>query len=148
MRVSLLATLPLIGALAIAPRQGSAQVNVAIHLGPPIMVTDYSPEYYGDWRTRYESWRPVTVYSYDGRWYPTSVRGSHRVIVYRSQNHYFLPPRDAEWNNRDQRYNYTRRPNDDDYKHVGPPAWSNGRGRGHAKAAKNGHGRGRPGGGN
>ena len=142
MRVSLLAALPLVGALTLAPHRGSAQVHVSVHLGPPVLVTEYAPEYYGDWRTSYESWRPITVYQYDGRWYPTAVRGSRPVVVYRSQNHYFLPPRDVGWDNRDHRYNYARRPLDDDYKHVGPPAWANGRGRGQSKP-KNDHGDGR-----
>lgn len=123
MRVSWRATLPLLGALALAPRQATAQVAVTLHLGKPVVVTNYAPEAYGDWRTNYHSWHPVTLYYLDGQWYPRNVRGSRSVIVYRSGNSYFLPPREDGWNNKDRRYNYKRRPVDDDYNHaiVAPP---------------------------
>lgn len=131
MRVSLLATLPLLGALAVAPRQGSAQVSVTLHLGNPVVVTNYAPQVYGDWHTNYQKWRPTTVYYYNGAWYPRSVRGARPVVVYRSQNSYFLPPRDQNWDNKDHRYNYRRRPTDDDYNHASPlPQGGRGRGRG------------------
>ena len=123
MRVSLLATLPLLGALAVGvtPRQGSAQISATIHLGKPVVVTNYSPEVYGDWHTGYQRWRPTTVYYYNGQWYPRSVTGSRPVMVYRNGSSYFLPPRDQDWTNKDKRYNYQRRPTDDDYNHAAPP---------------------------
>jgi hypothetical protein len=122
MRIRMLATLPLLGALALSPRPSSAQISATIHLGNPVAVTNYEPNRYGDWHSSYRSWRPVTVYYYNGRYYPRSVRGARPVQIYRRQNEYFLPPRDAAWANRgDRRYNYNRRPNDEDYNHAGPP---------------------------
>ena len=130
MRMSLIATLPLLGALAVAPPRASAQVSVTLRLGRPVVVTNYSPDVYGDWHTDYRRWRPVTLYFYNGNWYPRSVRGSRPVVVYRSQNSYFLPPQDQDWNNKDRRYNYRRRPTPDDYSHAAPPPQGRGRGRG------------------
>jgi hypothetical protein len=123
MRISTLATLPLLGALAVGvtPRQGSAQVSATIHLGKPVVVTNYTPDVYGDWHTSYRRWRPTTVYYYDGQWYPRSVAGGRQVMVYRNGSSYFLPPRDQDWDKKDHRYNYQRRPTDDDYNHVAPP---------------------------
>ena len=136
MRAISLAIVPLLAALNVAPRQAEAQISVTLHLGDPIVVTNYAPEAYGDWHTSYRYWHPVTVYFYDGRWYPRAVRGARPVVVYRSENSYFLPPRDHDWDNRDHRYNYRRRPTDDDYNRAGPPPQSNGRGRGRGR----GHG--------
>jgi hypothetical protein len=121
MRTSFLAALPLIGILALSPAQSSAQVSVSVRLGPPIVVTQYAPEAYGDWHTSYRSWTPVTRYYYDGHWYAKQVRGSHAVVVYRSRDgHYFLPPQDREWRGRDKRYNYKRAPLEEYYQHVDP----------------------------
>ena len=130
MRTSLLTTLPLLGALALAPHQAQAQVSVSLRLGKPVVVTNYAPESYGDWHTGYRQWAPVTLYYYDGNWYPRQVRGSRAVTVYRSQNHYFLPPRDQDWNNRDHRFVARRRPVDDDYNHAAPPPPRDDHGRG------------------
>jgi len=106
----------------LTPRPGSAQVSVTLHLGNPVAITRYSPDVYGDWHTSYRTWRPVTLYFYNGNYYPRSVRGSRPVQVYRRQNQYFLPPQDAAWANRgDKRYNYRRRPTDDDYGRAPPP---------------------------
>jgi hypothetical protein len=122
MRISVLATLPLLGALALAPRHGSAQISATIHLGNPVVVTNYSSTVHGDWHTSYRQWRPTTVYYYNGRYYPHAVRGARPVQIYHRQNQYFLPPRDAAWANRgDRRYNYNRRPTDEDYNHAEPP---------------------------
>jgi hypothetical protein len=122
MRIRLLATLPLLAALALTPRHGSAQISATIHLGRPIVVGTYEPTRYGDWHSNYRRWRPVTVYYYNGRYYPRAIRGARPVQIYRRQNEYFLPPRDAAWANRgDRRYNYRRRPNDEDYNHAGSP---------------------------
>jgi hypothetical protein len=121
MRIRLLATLPLLGALALAPRDGSAQVSATIHLGNPVVVSNYEANRYGDWHSNYRRWRPTTVYYYNGRYYPRAIRGSRPVQIYRRQNEYFLPPRDAAWVNRgDRRFNYRRRPNDEDYNHAEP----------------------------
>lgn len=128
MRASLLLTLPLLGALAVTPRQAPAQVSVSLHLGTPLVVTNYAPDAYGDWHTSYRNWRPTTVYYYNGQWYNRSVRGARPVVVYRSQKSYFLPPQDQDWNNKDRRYNYRRRPTNDDYSHAVPPPQGRGRG--------------------
>jgi hypothetical protein len=129
MRFTPFVPLLLFGALTVTPRQAPAQVSVNLHLGTPLVVTNYAPEVYGDWHSSYRSWRPTTVYFYNGHWYNRSIRGSRPVVVYRSQNSYFLPPRDQEWNNKDRRYNYRRRPTDDDYSHAAPPPEGRGRGR-------------------
>ncbi len=124
--------LPLVAALMFAPHRAPAQINVTIRLGTPMMVTNYSPDYYGDWRTSYRQWRPVTVYYYQGQYYPKSVRGSRPVMIYRRGNENFLPPQDQSWANRgDKRFNYKRAPTSEDYSHAGPPPkGNNGRGRG------------------
>ena len=129
MRISLLSTLPLLGSLALAPHQGSAQVNVTIKLGNPVPVTRYAPEAYGDWHTDYQSWRPVTLYAYQGNLYTRQVSGSRPVALYRTrQGDYFLPPQDRDWDGKDHRYNYKRRPSDDDYERAGTPSRGKGRG--------------------
>jgi hypothetical protein len=118
-RASLLTILPLIGVLAVAtPRQAPAQVSINLRLGPPVVVTNYAPDVYGNWRTDYMSWHPVTVYYYEGQWYTRPIRQARPVVVYQYRNQYFLPPRDAGWVNQDRRYDYRRRPVDDDYNHA------------------------------
>jgi hypothetical protein len=137
MRFAAFLTLPLFGVLALAPRQGSAQVTVTLRLGNPVVITHYAPEVYGDWHTSYRNWQPVTLYFYNGRYYPRSVKGARSVQVYRRQGRYFLPPQDDAWANRgDRRYNYKRRPTDDDYRNAAPPP--------PPKKAPPGRGRGRP----
>jgi hypothetical protein len=119
MRIPLLATLPLLAGVALTPRAGSAQIT--IRLGRPVAVTHYSAETHGDWRTNYSRWRPTTVYSYNGQYYSHNVRGARPVQIYHQQNRYFLPPQDAAWANRgDRRYNYSRRPTDEDYNRASP----------------------------
>ena len=121
MRISSLATLPLIAVLALAPAKSSAQVSVSLRLGPPVVVHSYTPEVYGDWHSSYRSWTPTTRYYYDGKWYDKSVRGSRAVAVYRNRSgEVFLPPQDHDWDNKDKRYNYKRRPSDEHYQHVVP----------------------------
>ncbi|MGH7582658.1 MAG: hypothetical protein ACREL5_05485 [Gemmatimonadales bacterium] len=116
MGISKLLTLPaLAGALLLAPRPAPAQVSVSLHLGRNISIGAYSAARYGDWHTNYRRWRPVTVYYYNGDYYPHAVRGGRAVMVYRYQNSYFLPPEDTGWNRADHRYNYRRRPDDNDY---------------------------------
>jgi hypothetical protein len=121
MRISLLAALPLVAVLALTPRQGSAQISATIHLGTPLVVTNYSADVHGDWHTNYSKWKPTTVYAYNGKYYSHSVKGARPVQIYHQQNQYFLPPQDAAWANRgDKRYNYNRKPTDDDYSHAAP----------------------------
>jgi hypothetical protein len=131
MRVSFLATLPLLGALAVTPQKSSAQVSVSLHLGKPVVVTSYTPEAYGDWHNSYRSWSPTTLYYYDGNWYPRQVHGSRAVAVYRSNGHYFLPPREQINGHVDRRYNAKRGPQDDDYNHLAPPPPPRSRPQGH-----------------
>ena len=122
MRFSFLAALPLLGAVALTPSRGSAQISATIHLGTPIAVTHYSADVHGDWHANYRKWNVVTLYSYDGHFYSHNVRGAHPVQVYRSGTQYFTPPQDQAWvNHGDKRYNYQRRPNDDDYSHATEP---------------------------
>ena len=58
--------LPLVAALLLAPQRAPAQINITIRLGTPVMVMNYSSDYYGDSRTNYVQWRPVTVYYFHG----------------------------------------------------------------------------------
>ena len=86
------------------------------------MVTQYSQEVHGDWHTAYRQWQPTTVYFYNGHYYSHSVKGARPVQIYRHGNQRFLPPQDAAWANRgDKRYNYNRKPTDDDYRQAPPP---------------------------
>jgi hypothetical protein len=122
MRITALLTLPLLGALALTPRQGSAQITATIRLGSPIVVTNYSADVHGDWHTNYSKWKPTTVYAYDGQYYSRSVKGARPVQIYHRQNQNFLPPQDAAWANRgDKRYNYNRKPTAEDYSRAAPP---------------------------
>lgn len=120
MRMPLLAALPILGALALlTPRQSSAQISATIHLGNPVVVTNYSADVHGDWHTNYRKWQPTTVYSYNNQYYAHSVKGGRAVEVYHQGSQYFLPPQDQAWaNHGDKRFNYNRKPNDDDYSHA------------------------------
>lgn len=89
--------------------------------GNEIVVTAYSPTTYGEWRSAYNRWETVTLYNLNGKFYPNQVAGARQVMVYRSQNQYFLPPQDQGWNNTDRRYDYRMRPNDDDYRTARRP---------------------------
>lgn len=129
MRIAAFLTAPLLAAMLAPP--AAAQVSVTLHLGTPVVITHYSPEVYGPWQTAYTTWTPTTVYYFDGHYYSRPVKGARLVQVYRRQNQYFLPPQDVAWANRgDKRYDYDRKPNDDDYKGAGPPGQGRGRGRG------------------
>jgi len=131
MRIIRMLALSLVVALVFVPRHAPAQVNVTIRLGTPVVVMNYAPDYFGDWRTNYIQWRPVTVYYFQGHYYPRSVKGGRRVMIYRRGNEYFLPPQDPAWANRgDKRFNYKYRPSDDDYRQAPHPKGNNGRGRG------------------
>jgi len=115
MRPVVLATLPLLAALATSPV--AAQINAQVRLGIPIgnhqvvisyrperlprevRVYDYDRRSYGDWdRERdYRRWRPVTVYFYAGRYYERPFRYARPVVIYRYRDRYFYPPRDGRW---------------------------------------------------
>ena len=127
MRVSTLATLPVLTMLALIPLRSNAQLSATVQIGPPqrswgheVVVTSYAPDAYGSWQTSYRRWQPATVYYVDGRYYPNRVRGSRPVAIYRYQNRSFFPPRDQQWNGTDRRYNYRYRPTEDDYGHARP----------------------------
>lgn len=136
MRVSMLATLPVLTMLALTPLRSEAQISGTIQIGPPqrswgreVVVTNYAPETHGSWQTSYRRWQPVTVYYVNGHYYPRRVRGARPVVIYRSQNRSFLPPQDQQWDGKDRRYNYRNRPNADDYSHAQPAPPARGRGR-------------------
>lgn len=122
MRRSFLTALPLLGALLAAPQSGGAQ-TVVVQRGTPVLVTQYAPDAFGDWRTSLTSWRPATLYTYDGKWYTRTTKDARPVMLYRSPSGvYFLPPQDAEWKNKkDKRFNYGRLPTADDYQRAMPP---------------------------
>jgi hypothetical protein len=121
MRIATLLTYPLLlGALIALPAQAPAQVSIRIgaRLGPEVQVGAYSPARYGEWRTSYRQWQPVTYYNLNGHYYRNNVRGSRAVQMYRRGNENFLPPQEQGWNGSDRRYNNRHRPNNDDYGHV------------------------------
>jgi len=124
MRIPHLVTVALLGAVIAAPAPASAQLNIQLRfgsrLGPEIGVFAYSPERYGDWRTSYRRWTPVTLYDVNGRYYRTQVTGGRPVLVYAYNNEYFLPPQDGGWRGFDRRYNYQRAPGSDDYRRTRP----------------------------
>jgi hypothetical protein len=121
MRISRMFALPLIAGLLAFPARTQAQVRVQVNarLGPPVGVVAYSRDRWGDWRSNYRRWTPVTLYVVDGRYYQRNVRGARAVLVYRHGNEYFLPPQERAWVGVDRRYNYKRRPIDDDYVRLG-----------------------------
>lgn len=121
MRIPRIAFLPMIGALALGARPAAAQITVTARIGQPqyeVRVSPYSASAYGDWRTSYANWQPAALYSANGHYYSQPVSGARQVAVYRSQNQYFLPPRDQQFDNVDRRYDYDRRPVDADYNVV------------------------------
>ena len=121
MRIRMVTLMPMIGILALAPHRGNAQVTATVQLGqqqnwgPEVRVYPYSQDVDGDWRSSYRRWRPQTVYALNGHFYLRAVPGARSMQVYRFNNQYFLPPRDAAWVNIDRRYQYDRRPQDADY---------------------------------
>jgi len=95
MRRSPGASLLLVALLAIgAPR---AEAQISVRLGRSVSVNLYSPQRYGEWRTTYQYWQPVTLYYLDGRYYVREVREARPVVVYRWRSDYFLPPEDPAW---------------------------------------------------
>jgi hypothetical protein len=87
-------------------------------LGEEIGVLGYSPERAGDWRRNFRRWTPVTVYEVRGRYFSRNAPGTRAVAIYRYRNEYFLPPADQAWVGSDRRFNYDRRPGNDDYGRV------------------------------
>jgi hypothetical protein len=83
-------------------------------LGDEIVVWAYSPARAGAWRRTYRLWTPITVYEYQGRYYPNRIPGTRPVELYRYHGDYFLPPHQTGWVGVDKRYDYKLQPNDDD----------------------------------
>jgi hypothetical protein len=100
--------------IAPAAAQG---VGITVKLGPERTVRPYSSDKYGDWHTNYKKWTPTTLYYNDGHYYGKKGPGSRAVMVYKKGNDYFLPPHESDWVGKDKRYNYSRKPNDEDYNH-------------------------------
>jgi hypothetical protein len=82
--------------------------------GVEVGVLDFSAERAGNWRKNMKLWSPVTVYENNGRYYQNKSPGTRAVMIYRYKSEYFLPPQDRQWVNSDKRFNYDRRPNDED----------------------------------
>jgi hypothetical protein len=119
MRASRYPILALLTALIAVPSAARAQVTASVSFGqhpeywtPEVRVFTYTPDAYGDWRTAYRNWQPVTLYERNGHFFSGSVPGASPVVVYRDGSDYFLPPQDPGWANYDRRYNYNDRPND------------------------------------
>ena len=99
---------------ASAPAQGVG-ISIGLKLGPSRSVVAYSSARDGEWRSSYMQWQPTTMYVVDGRYYEKQSRGSRAVVVYRHNEDYFLPPQDKKWVGADKRYNYKRKPRNEDY---------------------------------
>ncbi|MGH7581776.1 MAG: hypothetical protein ACREL5_00965 [Gemmatimonadales bacterium] len=139
MRMASLLTIAAFGSATLFAGQAAAQVSATIHIGQQprsgneVVVYPYSSATYGDWHTADRRWQPVRLYQRDGHFYRTRVSESRPVGVYRWHQQYFLPPRDATWQNHDRRYNYRYRPDDAAYNVVNgllsmfvqrpPPTW-------------------------
>jgi hypothetical protein len=95
-----------------------------------LVIYAYSSSLYGDWRTSYIGWTPVTIYYFSGSYYSTPVRGGRAIVVYSRDREYFFPPRDRGWVGIDNRFDYSR-----------APSW---RDHGRAKQKGNGRRQGRP----
>jgi len=87
-------------------------------LSARISVFGYAENRAGDWRKNYKKWSPVTVYEVNGRYYRKSAPGARAVQIYRYKDEYFLPPQDEKWVGADKRFDYNRRPNDEDRRRV------------------------------
>ena len=120
MRVPLLLTLTVLaGCSSLVPegwRRHNVEVDVAVGSEHP--VATYSRERYGEWRSNYEQWEPITLFVVNGRFFDRGGTSSRAVVVYRKNNEYFLPPQDKEWIGVDNRYDYKQRPLDEDYARV------------------------------
>ena len=112
------------GALALmtacAPSYRTNGASVGVQAGNGVDVYGYSPQAYGDWHTTYRQWTPTTVYEWNGRYYPTRIRGARQVQVYQTDRGYMMPPRDADFVRTDRRFNKKKLPTDDDYRRARP----------------------------
>jgi hypothetical protein len=88
--------------------------------GQEIGVQAFSSDRAGDWRRNYRRWTPVTLYEFNGRYYPNNGTGGRAVPMYRYRNEYFLPPTDQDWNGSDRRFNNNGR-NGNNGRGNGPP---------------------------
>jgi len=82
--------------LGLPAERSAAQVTVNLNKHG-ISLSTYSPQRFGDWRTEYVYWRPVTVYYVNGVYYQEVVPRARPVTVYYYRNTYFLPPPDREF---------------------------------------------------
>ncbi len=96
MRASKLAGLAVTAALLAVPA-GRSAAQVTVNLGHGISISTYSPQRFGDWRTDYTYWRPVTVYYWNGVYYVHEVPRARPVVVYYYRDQYFYPPREREF---------------------------------------------------
>lgn len=133
MRISSALSTLLLGAVIALPARAPAQVSVSVNLGPEISIFAYSQPHYGDWRTSYRLWTPVTIYDFNGHYYRKSRKGARAVVVYTRNGEYFLPPQDKGWVGFDKRYNYKRQPDDRDRGRAKDKGQDNGRGRGRGR---------------
>jgi hypothetical protein len=121
MRISALLSLAVLAGcmpMTHRPAQSSAGVEIGIQLGSERPVFRYSRERYGDWRSNYELWEPVTLFVIDARFFDREAGSARAVVVYRRKDEYFLPPQEKEWIGKDKRYDYKRRPKDEDYARI------------------------------
>lgn len=134
MRISHVFAIVLMGGMVALPVRAPAQVSIDVtigkQLGPEISIFAYSQTAYGNWRTSYRQWTPVTIYVFNGHYYRKSVKGARAVMVYRRNNEYFLPPQEKGWVGFDKRYNYSRQPVDEDRGRAKSKDENRGRGRG------------------
>ncbi len=138
MRISHVFAIAVLGAMVAAPVRAPAQVSIDVtigrRLGPAISVFEYSSASYGNWRTSYRRWTPVTLYVVNDQFYRHSVKGARPVMVYERNNEYFMPPQERGWVGLDKRYNYQRQPNDQDRGRARSKHDNSERGRGHKKS--------------
>jgi hypothetical protein len=96
-------------------REYAPVARVDARFGAEVGVLGYSADRAGDWRQNYKRWTPTTVYESNGHYYQHDGPGSRAVQIYRYQNEYFLPPQDKAWEGHDKRFDYSRKPNEDDH---------------------------------
>lgn len=60
-------------------------------------------------------WTPVTVYEFNGRYYPHNGPGGRAGSMYRYQDEYALPPQDQVRVNFHRRFIYQHQPTADDH---------------------------------
>lgn len=115
---------------ATAPASGQVRADLHIdipilghgavvhHVPPPrdIVIYDYPPVPYGQWKKHYRDWNRVTLYVLDGRYYERPIRGGRAVIVYRDRDRYFWGPRDGDWGRWDRWDRNDRWDRDDRYR--------------------------------